>query len=105
MLRVRLDGEHSEIEQKKGGGKRVFRSLRRGEGTGYIGIRTLQVQLLPAAQAAVVQRLEHRTNHPSRRFPPQNYSGVVKVRVTSVERPGECREGREFDTRLLRKKQ
>jgi hypothetical protein len=26
----------------------------------------------------------------------------VKVRVTSVERPGENREGREFDARLLR---
>jgi hypothetical protein len=36
--------------------------LRRGEGTGYIGIRRLQVRLLPAAQAAVAQWIEQRTN-------------------------------------------
>jgi hypothetical protein len=37
-------------------------SLRRGEGTGYIGIRRLQVRLLPAARAAVAQWIERRTN-------------------------------------------
>lgn len=38
------------------------KSLRRGEGAGYIGIRRLQVRLLPAAQAAVAQWIEQRTN-------------------------------------------
>jgi len=36
--------------------------LRRGEGTGYIGIRRLQVRLLSAARAAVAQWIEQRTN-------------------------------------------
>jgi len=37
--------------------------LRRGEGLGYnIGLRWLQVRLLPVARAAVAQRIEQRTN-------------------------------------------
>jgi hypothetical protein len=38
-----------------------------------------------------------------RLFPPQKYSGVVKVRVTSTnERPGENWEGCGLETRLFR---
>jgi len=32
------------------------------EGLGYIGLRRLQVRLLPVARAAVAQRIEQRTN-------------------------------------------
>jgi hypothetical protein len=39
-------------------------------------------------------------------FPPQKYSGVVKVRVTSTkERPGENWEGCGLENRLFRKEQ
>ena len=34
----------------------------RREGLGYIGLRWLQVRLLPVARAAVAQRIEQRTN-------------------------------------------
>jgi len=39
-----------------------LKSLRRGEGLGYIGLRRLQVRLLPVARAAVAQRIEQRRN-------------------------------------------
>jgi len=41
-----------------------------------------------------------------RSFPPQKYSGVVKVRVTSAkEHPGESWEGCGLETRLFREEQ
>ena len=48
----------------KRGEKRLesLKSLRRGEGRGYIGLRRLRVRLLPLARAAVAQRIEQRRN-------------------------------------------